>query len=566
MKKLHLYFLLQIILLTCIQLQAQQWEWVKHIGGKGNDICSNMAMDSDKNIYALISTDDTLYIDNEILYNGNYIIKLDSSGHLIWKKPSNDAYNIAIDNFNNLYILGFFKDTTIIGSDTLIAPQLPYYYGNYFTYLAKYDSAFNPIWTKFIGIIISKDLKIVNNNVYISGYFAFIVCGNDTINPYYYQLSDDAIILKYSSEGNYLNNIHIYNYGEDGDCDECCSSLRYATMPFLHIAIDNHENVYTSIYISGEAGIGIQGAFFSTPSCSIYKYIVCKFDSSFSYKYGYAGNVGYDLTVQNNQFYIFDKTYSSLTYNGNTVPLDSINLLLVKVNNSNGMIENFSHYKLDTAALANNSTCPVIGNNVILNNLTFLTTLPNKFMIDNDTLISYFYNSIQFSRFYPTYYLLKYDTNLKIIKHVHVLDMDSTFHYYSYQTISAISFQNNYYIANNFLTNIFLCHSVYSSNGGYDIIIGKLVDNTNNVPNLPYKTSFFTVFPNPTTGIFTVSCSDNSLTFTAEVSDFLCRSIFTANSVNGKVQFDLSSHPKGIYIVKSTTSDGKVYVGKIVYQ
>lgn len=82
------------------------------------------------------------------------------------------------------------------------------------------------------------------------------------------------------------------------------------------------------------------------------------------------------------------------------------------------------------------------------------------------------------------------------------------------------------------------------------------------------------VFPNPTSGIFTVSCSDNSLTFSAEVTDFLSRTVLTGESKNGSVQFDLSSKPKGIYFVKlvvsgaepAKTSEGKTYVGKIIEQ
>lgn len=76
----------------------------------------------------------------------------------------------------------------------------------------------------------------------------------------------------------------------------------------------------------------------------------------------------------------------------------------------------------------------------------------------------------------------------------------------------------------------------------------------------------FTVFPNPTTGIFTVNCSKNDLEFTAEVSDILNKIIFSSKSLNGSVQFDLSSKPKGIYFVKTTNSEGKTFIGKIVYQ
>lgn len=91
-----------------------------------------------------------------------------------------------------------------------------------------------------------------------------------------------------------------------------------------------------------------------------------------------------------------------------------------------------------------------------------------------------------------------------------------------------------------------------------DSLNQDLTDNRN------FENYNFIISPNPTSGIFTLSCTNTK--FSAEISDFLNRKILSSSSIEGVIQFDLSSFPKGIYIVKASTTDGKVYVGKIVYQ
>lgn len=73
------------------------------------------------------------------------------------------------------------------------------------------------------------------------------------------------------------------------------------------------------------------------------------------------------------------------------------------------------------------------------------------------------------------------------------------------------------------------------------------------------------VFPNPTTSIFNVACTDNSLSYSIEVSDVIGNIVYIVNNATGLVQFDLSSKPKGIYFVKVKTSDGKRYYRKIIH-
>ncbi|NMC99131.1 MAG: family 16 glycosylhydrolase [Bacteroidales bacterium] len=91
-----------------------------------------------------------------------------------------------------------------------------------------------------------------------------------------------------------------------------------------------------------------------------------------------------------------------------------------------------------------------------------------------------------------------------------------------------------------------------------DSLNQDLTDNRN------FENYNFIISPNPTSGIFTLSCTNTK--FSAEISDFLNRKILSSSSIEGFIQFDLSSFPKGIYIVKASTSDGQIYTDKIIYQ
>jgi len=97
--------------------------------------------------------------------------------------------------------------------------------------------------------------------------------------------------------------------------------------------------------------------------------------------------------------------------------------------------------------------------------------------------------------------------------------------------------------------------------------IEKRINNTSNQEffnsNGNYK---FNIFPNPTSGIFNVNCSDRSIIFSIEISDILKNTLYLKDNFSGNTQYDLSSNPKGIYFVKVITSDGNIFVSKVVNQ
>jgi len=553
MKKIKLCFIIQFMLLIYTQIQAQQWEWIKHIGSQGDDACIDMVIDNNENIYAIMLFSDTCELNSNNIDSGTYIIKINNTGNINWVKPcDNTAYRIATDNYDNIYLLGTFQNSCIIGNDTLIS-QFSYFYG-YSTFLAKYDSSFNPVWAITLGPATVKEIKIINDNIYMSSYFQAFICDNDTIYSYNCCSTSegDVLITRYTLDGNCLNYTQINNYGNEDDCPECCSSLRYYIG--IPISIDSLNNVYASIIIYGTGGIGFQGHYFSTPSCNISRTVLCKFDSSFTCKYAHVGNIGQNIMVNSNQLYSFSVNYYLLYDNDITVLSDTLNLVVAKINNNTGMLDDFSSNKLGGT---------VYGNIIALSNLTIISSLSCYSIINNDTITSYFYNGYNQSMVnFPTFYILKYDTALNVINHIRILDMDSTYYpslgyarYYG-KILFAKSFYNKHYISTHFLTNVFMNNTVFSTYGGYDIIIGKLIDNNSNVSDLSEDHLCFNIYPNPSDGNFEIKSYtglENSLTI--EIFDGFGRKVYSDNSFILPNNIKISNYIPGIYYLRISSND-----------
>jgi len=99
--------------------------WVKTFGGTLRDYATSIAVDTAGNILTLGLFEDTIDLDpssgifslNSNGYDDFYIQKLDSDGNFIWGKsiggPSDDiAYDLELDTENNLYVTGYFYETT----------------------------------------------------------------------------------------------------------------------------------------------------------------------------------------------------------------------------------------------------------------------------------------------------------------------------------------------------------------------------------------------------------------------------------------------------------------------
>lgn len=94
--------------------------WAKSTGGKGEDHAGGIAVDSNENVYAFLSFNDTIVDGGFQLYNSGFrndllLAKYDKDGNLItyksWGSPYSEvANNIAIDINGYIYIWGILYD------------------------------------------------------------------------------------------------------------------------------------------------------------------------------------------------------------------------------------------------------------------------------------------------------------------------------------------------------------------------------------------------------------------------------------------------------------------------
>jgi hypothetical protein len=115
------------------------------------------------------------------------------------------ATYITTDIYQNSYVTGVFYQNMILGTDTLVNT------GSSDAFIAKYDSAGNVLWARLLGS--EWEDGIVNpsiddgGNVYIAGEFcgSSLIVGQDTlVNQGPVQLTHDAFVVKYDSNGNVL--------------------------------------------------------------------------------------------------------------------------------------------------------------------------------------------------------------------------------------------------------------------------------------------------------------------------------------------------------------------------
>ncbi len=80
------------------------------------------------------------------------------------------------------------------------------------------------------------------------------------------------------------------------------------------------------------------------------------------------------------------------------------------------------------------------------------------------------------------------------------------------------------------------------------------------------STNKILIYPNPTSGIFFLSSSNENIMLSLEITNSIGDVIFIDNNYTKLTKFDLSGFPKGIYFIKAISTLGEAYFGKIVYQ
>src|SRR6218665_96254 len=215
------HVLLTLIAVTClIFAHAQPVDWVRGLGGAGEDGALDVATDAMGNVYATGYFKDTVDFDpgpgSFTLASAGamdiYVVKLDLAGNFVWARRFGEQLDdagrsITIDPSGNVLVCGGFKDTVDFdpgpGVFNLNASL------NYDGFILKLDASGNFLWAAEIGgpdndwaMSVHTD---ASGNVLISGTFLFAVDFDP--GPGTYNLTGllrDVFVWKLSSSGSLI--------------------------------------------------------------------------------------------------------------------------------------------------------------------------------------------------------------------------------------------------------------------------------------------------------------------------------------------------------------------------
>ena len=142
---------------TCIYSQAPVWQWAKQSVGDGHDYGISIDTDSEGNSYvtgtfqppSVVIGNDTLTA-TTTFNSGYYVAKYDPDGNAVWARTISgqatmNSTGISLNSTNDeLVVTGYYKSIGYInfGSDSITSGT------SFFeSYITKYDSAGNSIWT-----------------------------------------------------------------------------------------------------------------------------------------------------------------------------------------------------------------------------------------------------------------------------------------------------------------------------------------------------------------------------------------------------------------------------------
>jgi len=163
-----------LLVLTCVQTGVAQVElWTRQFGTRGNDIAYSAAVDRAGNIYITGSTTGAFPEQNLLGNGGTFLRKYDSGGNELWTRQFGQSYDAASS------VAVDNSGNVYVAGQTLFD-----------AFLSKYDSGGNELWTRQFGTAsfdAAYSVAVDNNgNIFVAGR-----SGND-----------DAFLCKYDADGN----------------------------------------------------------------------------------------------------------------------------------------------------------------------------------------------------------------------------------------------------------------------------------------------------------------------------------------------------------------------------
>ena len=479
-----------------------------------------------------------------------FIAKYDSAGEIKKLVPTNVFINkMAIDRSGNMLIAGNSSDplsSYVFGKDTVRKTG-----GNFFSYIAKYDSSFQAIWGQAISSTYQTGItsSAIDKNGFIYVAVSFhdtLFSGNDTIVSGWGDFGSDLLLIKYNSLGQSVWFRHIHGIA---------NLLSWVTAPA--ITIGENDNLYIT-------GFFVTSVIFDkdTLICSDETDIfVAKYDSSgnllwdkraggglrsgiIPFKLGDAGQaIGTD---------IYGNVYVAGTFYGNA-RFDSISIRTIFGNDSNDIfLAKYSPQGMIKWVKAAGSPLDqdyVQGVTINSNGRVYITgTFYDTMIFDSDTLGSHGLADI---------YIAEYDSNGTV--HATVGGGGDSLCYAN----GIIGFKNGGIgiLGSFYGTGYFGTKSIIS-NGMTDIFVIKYMNlDESIVEDLPTSAisknaGILEAYPNPFNPMvqirFNVSSNDQVRLSMHNVSGQLIKTLFVGSDEIGPHRLNFNAHElnSGIYLIE----------------
>ena len=552
MKK-HLAFI--ILINNCLFTSGQNWKWGKQAINSSNAASNWIAADKVGNAYICGGFNKRIIFSKDTLFSNGidaFLVKYDTSGNEIWAKQalindSNDYNGVnvdAVDDSGNVIITGFFNDTISFGSITL-------FHGGIF--IVKYDPNGNVLWARQsdkgtpatcgVACITSG----INNNIIITGGFSdTLIFGTTTLIPT--KGFQNCFIAKYDPNGNLIW------------ADQSIGRTVNSEIGSSSVSTDRTGNIYITGYLKDSAWFGTTKLYSSQGSMFLIKYnpmgnVIWAAQAS--------GQGNINSIVNDN----FGSSYITGSFSSN-ISFGSISLITT-LPNSVFLVKYDSMGNAIWAESASNGTewegCTL---SIDFNNHIYLAGFGN-----NDT-ITFGGSTFSDNKIYSTYkyclpaFLIKLDTVGKAlcgsILHAGVY-IEGNFGW-----VTGCSCPNGKfsYLAGSFSYDTLYCgYDSLIADSTYDAYLVRLNDcNTSDgISNIEKINVNFTVFPNPSYGIFNLDISQQPFAISSiEVyNEFGQKVYFQSKNQNSKSKIDLTNQPDGIYTLKLKTENG-IIVKKLV--
>ena len=155
--------------------------WSKSFGGTNDDKPTAIALSTDGYLIVAGSFFDSCWIGNIHIhgrgFSDAFVAKVDTAnGNVIWAKTagSNSGYEeancLCVDSLNNIWMGGFFMNSIIAGTDTMIG------HGSVDFFILKYDANGNLSQSKSFGSVGVDNISSIScdasNNIYFCGAFS----------------------------------------------------------------------------------------------------------------------------------------------------------------------------------------------------------------------------------------------------------------------------------------------------------------------------------------------------------------------------------------------------------